>query len=176
MVVLEYCRMCGSTKEIEKHHLKPLSEGGLDTSENTVYLCHTCHVRLGEPGKRGRWRSSPMVRSTVGTFYLGEAYRDTFTVFQEICRREGTTSSKKIVSYITDYVSIHKEGNPQTLLKFAGLPKTLPLFRTCTRGADRLVDGTFPCGKDHRLITPELCVLRQKHSNCYRGKENEEAL
>jgi hypothetical protein len=110
--VVESCAVCSSYNDLEKHHLKPLSKGGKDTPENTVYLCHRCHVRLGDKGfplHHGKGKN----QSRVGTFYLGEPYRETWQEFRAICIREGTTASKKIINFITQYVQDHDEGNPQ---------------------------------------------------------------
>ncbi len=37
------CRVCGMRQEIEFHHLIPRAQGGDDTPDNIVPLCHTCH-------------------------------------------------------------------------------------------------------------------------------------
>ena len=35
--------------------------------------------------------------------------------FIKICRREGTTASKRLTNYFVQYVGIHDPGNPQTI-------------------------------------------------------------
>lgn len=37
------CVNCGSTEELEFHHVVPLEIGGNDTEENIVPLCYYCH-------------------------------------------------------------------------------------------------------------------------------------
>lgn len=37
------CSACGAYTISEKHHIAPLEYGGLDSPDNIVYLCRTCH-------------------------------------------------------------------------------------------------------------------------------------
>ena len=54
------CRRCGKGPEsrehyhqgFEYHHLLPRSQGGQDTAENVVLLCHDCHTGLHRSGQR----------------------------------------------------------------------------------------------------------------------------
>ena len=39
----EQCVRCGSKDKLERDHIKPLSRGGRDITENLQYLCHICH-------------------------------------------------------------------------------------------------------------------------------------
>lgn len=63
------CRVpwCKRRQQLERHHVVPRSQGGPDTKENSVILCHGCHrdrhdgkLRIGLAGvrvefKRLRW-------------------------------------------------------------------------------------------------------------------------
>lgn len=40
------CSTCGSTSDIELHHIIPLAAGGTNDYYNLVYLCHDCHMKL----------------------------------------------------------------------------------------------------------------------------------
>lgn len=40
------CATCGSTLEIEQHHIIPLQAGGTDDYFNLISLCHDCHMKL----------------------------------------------------------------------------------------------------------------------------------
>lgn len=40
------CSACASTKNLELHHIIPLSVGGTNDYFNLVYLCHDCHMKL----------------------------------------------------------------------------------------------------------------------------------
>ena len=53
--------------------------------------------------------------SGVASVYFGNNI-GAWKRFLLICRREGTTASKKIVSIVIDYVQEHDPGNPQTNL------------------------------------------------------------
>jgi len=37
------CKVCGSTDNLEKHHIIPLEKGGPDTVQNLMVLCRECH-------------------------------------------------------------------------------------------------------------------------------------
>ena len=38
------CELCGSTKDLEVHHIIPKGLGGKDESDNYMILCHKCHL------------------------------------------------------------------------------------------------------------------------------------
>lgn len=38
------CAVCGSTEQLDLHHIKPMRIGGLDVKENLQLLCRHCHV------------------------------------------------------------------------------------------------------------------------------------
>ncbi len=40
------CCNCGSTKELEYHHIIPISLGGNDINSNMVCLCYPCHQKI----------------------------------------------------------------------------------------------------------------------------------
>lgn len=49
------CLRCGSTADLEIHHIIPVSQGGSDELENLATLCSECHkdARLSNPQERG---------------------------------------------------------------------------------------------------------------------------
>ena len=40
------CSTCGSTDNIELHHIIPIAAGGTNDYYNLIYLCHNCHRLL----------------------------------------------------------------------------------------------------------------------------------
>lgn len=40
------CCNCGSTQELEYHHVVPFSLGGRDINSNIVCLCYPCHQKI----------------------------------------------------------------------------------------------------------------------------------
>jgi hypothetical protein len=40
------CCNCGSTKELEYHHIVPVSLGGNDINSNMTCLCYPCHQKI----------------------------------------------------------------------------------------------------------------------------------
>ena len=41
------CRICGSTKNLEVDHIKPIAKGGKSTYDNLQTLCHSCNKKKG---------------------------------------------------------------------------------------------------------------------------------
>jgi len=39
------CAICGSKKELEVHHIVPLSKGGTSREDNLITLCRRCHSK-----------------------------------------------------------------------------------------------------------------------------------
>lgn len=39
------CKVCGSTKQLEVHHIIPLSKGGTNVKTNLITLCYSCHIK-----------------------------------------------------------------------------------------------------------------------------------
>lgn len=114
---MEQCAICGSEKNLEKHHLKPLSKGGTEAPENIVFLCKPCHRHKVDYGFAKR-KVSPFENnsSLAASFYIGDPYKKVWQEFRVICLREGTTASKKLVEFISKYVKNHEPGNPQQLV------------------------------------------------------------
>ena len=40
------CGCCGSTKNLELHHIVPMEISGTDEYYNLLYLCHDCHQKM----------------------------------------------------------------------------------------------------------------------------------
>lgn len=40
------CELCGSTRELELHHVIPVVCGGSDSLENLILVCRKCHAIL----------------------------------------------------------------------------------------------------------------------------------
>lgn len=155
---MEYCRMCGSAKNLEKHHLKPLAEGGQDVPENIVFLCESCHSRLGK-----RPYARPTGQGSVATFYIG-AYKESWEKFRTICIREGTTASKKILEFVQEYVTRHEPGNPQTRLDRSLDASRGPLCSRCGSPATRVY---FTSGA--RFFTCDAHKVSVKSSPAIKG-------
>lgn len=50
------------------------------------------------------------------TIYLGRENKDEWKKFKEICKREESTASKRLLEFIKDYNLRHDSGNPQQRL------------------------------------------------------------
>lgn len=42
----ERCELCGSNRELQAHHIIPVSYGGRDVEENILCVCKKCHSLL----------------------------------------------------------------------------------------------------------------------------------
>ena len=40
------CEICGEVVSLDRHHIKPVSQGGGDQEWNIVKICPTCHRRI----------------------------------------------------------------------------------------------------------------------------------
>jgi hypothetical protein len=40
------CQRCGATNKLVLHHVLPRRQGGLDTTDNLITLCGSCHTNL----------------------------------------------------------------------------------------------------------------------------------
>jgi hypothetical protein len=52
------CIVCGSTDNIEYHHILPISSGGKTTLENVVPMCRKCHKKKHADADRKTLRSA----------------------------------------------------------------------------------------------------------------------
>lgn len=56
----ERCTRCGSTRNLQVHHIVPLSHGGERYAlSNLTTLCRDCHAREGDRGATGREAALP---------------------------------------------------------------------------------------------------------------------
>lgn len=51
------CCNCGSTKDLQYHHIIPISIGGQDINSNMCCLCYDCHYKLHHDGKQPKIKS-----------------------------------------------------------------------------------------------------------------------
>lgn len=49
----EICNICGSTENLESHHLVEVCEGGAADTFNIVILCRSCHSEWHNEGLEG---------------------------------------------------------------------------------------------------------------------------
>ena len=73
---LNFCALCGSTDNIEHHHVLPKSLGGSNDADNLLTLCSTHHVQLHNlsPGRinhRGLIRAAKATQKQQGLFLGG---------------------------------------------------------------------------------------------------------
>ena len=92
-----------------------------------------------------------------------------FKKAQEIAERdrEGVIAFFLKIPGVESYIVTHSFGNPQTLLEYAGKPRTLPIYRTCKHSSRALsATGLLKC-KGLYFITPEICEYKNCQQSCY---------
>jgi DNA repair ATPase RecN len=77
--------------------------------------------------------------------YIKHEQESTWNQFKKYCKINGFSVSEKLMEYVEKMVGIHGEGGSQTLLDYAGQPKTLPLWKTCKHSNKEKAGGTIYC-------------------------------
>lgn len=62
------CRWCGTTDEVQIHHVRYRSEGGPDTPRNLISICATCHA-LAHSNKK---KYQPILLTWLWLYYVKE--------------------------------------------------------------------------------------------------------
>jgi hypothetical protein len=99
-------------------------------------------------------------RKDIRNFYLDETFIPIWNEFKEICSREGDSASNKIREFISRYVMVHSEGNPQMLMdKFCGEIRKGECF-FCHNQKDQLFKVAYVSG----LVAPtcQSCLNENK--------------
>lgn len=103
--------------------------------------------------------------------YIKAEDQENWKKFKETCEREGESMASKVSKFVADYTATHGQGNPQTMLDFAGKPKTLPYWKTCKSSGGKLIKGEFSCTRDGRVyhLSPENCERQNRARIEFRG-------
>lgn len=64
------CALCSSTEKLEAHHIVSQRQGGKDTPDNVLTLCHTCHVVVEAYRRWTQFRGNLTGPSTRNTLVL----------------------------------------------------------------------------------------------------------
>ena len=60
---LKFCAACGSTDDLQHHHLVTRSEGGGNDERNLITLCYPCHAKLHERRINGVYSASERTKA-----------------------------------------------------------------------------------------------------------------
>lgn len=52
------CQECGSTQDLDVHHIQARKDGGDDSPENLITLCKGCHAKTKSWGRKGKTQSA----------------------------------------------------------------------------------------------------------------------
>jgi hypothetical protein len=63
---LSFCAACGSTDDLQHHHLVIRAEGGSDEDWNLITLCASCHAKLHERQWNGTYNHSERTKAALG--------------------------------------------------------------------------------------------------------------
>jgi 5-methylcytosine-specific restriction endonuclease McrA len=62
VVKFPICVACGSTDDLQHHHVVTRAEGGSNDAANLITLCHGCHLKLHTRQKNGAYNSGQLIR------------------------------------------------------------------------------------------------------------------
>ena len=54
---IKACAWCGTTENLEEHHMIPLFMGGTNDDRNLIYMCRECHKKVSKYQSELRKRS-----------------------------------------------------------------------------------------------------------------------
>ena len=60
---LTFCAACGTTEDLQHHHLVMRAEGGSNHETNLITLCYDCHLKLHKRQKNGTYNAGQRVRA-----------------------------------------------------------------------------------------------------------------
>jgi hypothetical protein len=58
-----FCVACGSTDDLQHHHLVTRAEGGSDDESNLITLCCDCHLKLHQRQRNGTYNASERTKA-----------------------------------------------------------------------------------------------------------------
>jgi hypothetical protein len=104
------------------------------------------------------------IRKDIRNFYIDETFIPIWNEFKEICNREGESASEKLREFISRYVMVHGEGNPQMLIdRFCGEIKKGECF-FCKQVKDQLWKVQYVSGLVVPTCKPCLEANKAKRS------------
>jgi hypothetical protein len=112
---LTFCAACGSTDELQHHHLVTRGEGRKrrDDERNLITLCHPCHMKLHQRRINGVYSISERIRAGKAAqkargLYLGGAVPFGYRRGEsgELVEHEGEQEA------IGDMVALRAQGRP----------------------------------------------------------------
>ena len=62
-MIHDHCVACGTTDNLNQHHLVPRSLGGSDDDSNLLTLCGPCHAKVHQV--RADWRNSELTKKAL---------------------------------------------------------------------------------------------------------------
>ena len=71
------CELCGSTRDLDAHHIVALAHGGTDDPSNGMCLCADCHRRVDRHA-RGRGIARPASKPDAPQQFAARAAEKTF--------------------------------------------------------------------------------------------------
>lgn len=92
------CEKCGSTEDIQVHHIIPLSLDGTNDTSNLISLCYKCHK---EEHKENHSELTKMGIQKAKEAPIKDILISKLALLQKI-QDEELTSAKEIVDYIIE--------------------------------------------------------------------------
>lgn len=98
------CRWCGTTEDLNIHHVFYRSEGGADTPRNLITLCATCHAQAHTNKKKYQ----PVLLLWLWLFYVQEREVNVQTAFRLAAEHPEWVDTAREYS-----ISIHADNKAQ---------------------------------------------------------------
>lgn len=147
-IVGRKCCNCGTTENIEYHHIVPLSLGGNDVVTNIVPLCHRCH----KAAHCGRHINHYTASSNGGrkTKAIGDKAKSVFEAYlngeignRKACEILGYADGSQIKSVKAFNQFIHNKGisKVRNLIDVVGVNRLNGLITGCCVGEIEYLDG-----------------------------------
>lgn len=112
------CVNCGSTEDIEYHHIVPISLGGNDILSNICPLCHCCHAKIHYNGEAGISHSTVtkagLERARAAGKHLG-LQRGT-----KLITHKSVQAKNIILHYSKDFLGTYSD---QECMRFTGVSR-----------------------------------------------------
>lgn len=104
------CANCGSSQEVEYHHIVPLSNGGTNRVSNFVALCPICHLKAhGKLKYRNVWSREHVINMEKpdGANDVIEKYLHGELSKSDVCQKWGAPQDKPL--YYIDFFRVYLE-------------------------------------------------------------------
>lgn len=106
---MNICPICGKEELLTRHHVKPKRQGGMNTPENSFYVCRDCHNIIDRLWNEHRVKYVKIILKMF--MILHKEYPDYYTkqyVYSLLWKAYGITLYELNVYYLAEYIKEYK--------------------------------------------------------------------